>query len=248
MPDRQYTDARLAALYDLQYPAEERDDFAFYLPLVMAAAAVLDVGCGTGALLHMARDAGHAGRLVGLDPAPGMLEQECTRSDIEWVLGDLTSVRFEREFDLVVATGHAFQVLVGDDEIRSALAAIRTALTDGGRFAFETRNPQVRRWEEWTPDNGYEFTDATGATVRWESNLETPVHGDVVRFTSTYTSPSWTAAEHSQSTLRFLDVATLARFLTDAGLVIEEQYGDWNREPLSATSPEILTIARRAAG
>ncbi|MFI1396091.1 hypothetical protein [Streptomyces sp. NPDC020681] len=35
-------------------------------------------------------------------------------------------------------TGHAFQVLVEDDELRTALAAVRSALTGEGRFAFET--------------------------------------------------------------------------------------------------------------
>ena len=46
--------------------------------------------------------------------------------------------------------------------------------------------------------------------------------------------------------LRFLDAETLAAFLSDAGLVIEEQFGDWARNPLTATSPEIITIARKA--
>ncbi len=244
-PDREFADSRLAALYDQQHPPEERDDFAFYLPLVMDARTVLDVGCGTGALLRMAREAGHTGRLVGLDPAPGMLEQARRRSDVEWILGDLGSVSFDREFELVVMTGHAFQVLVTDDEIASALSSIRDALTDGGRFAFETRNPLVRRWEEWIPENGYEFTDRTGVRVRSESNVETPVRGDVVRFTTTYTSPSWAAPERSHSTLRFVDATTLASFLSAADLTIEEQYGDWDRQPLTDTSPEMITIARR---
>src|SRR5919107_5095332 len=98
MVERQFTESRLAALYDVFYPPARRDDFAFYLPLVMAARAVLDVGCGTGALLRLAREAGHPGRLCGLDPAPGMLNQARQRSDIEWVQGDLASVRWERAF------------------------------------------------------------------------------------------------------------------------------------------------------
>ena len=75
MADFQFSDARLAALYDAFSPWDDRGDFGFYLPLVMSARAVLDVGCGTGALLHAARQAGHTGRLCGLDPAAGMLAQ-----------------------------------------------------------------------------------------------------------------------------------------------------------------------------
>src|SRR5262249_45033666 len=141
-----FTDDRLAALYDVFYPPARQADFAFYLPLVMAACAVLDVGCGTGALLRLAREAGHARRACGLDPAGGMLSQARARQDVEWILGDLSSVGWDREFDLVVMTGHAFQELIEDDAIRAALVAIRSALTDDGRFAFETRNPLVRAW------------------------------------------------------------------------------------------------------
>ena len=72
MVDRLFSDAGLAALYDLFYPWQRGGDFDFYLPLVMSAKAVLDVGCGTGALLRGARQAGHRGRLCGLDPAGGM--------------------------------------------------------------------------------------------------------------------------------------------------------------------------------
>src|ERR671925_1889453 len=133
MIERAFTDDRLAALYDAFCPPPaRRDDFAFYLPLVMSARAVLDVGCGTGALLHAAREAGHTGRLCGLDPADGMLRQARRRSDIEWVLGDLGDVAWDQEFDLVVMTGHAFQVLLEDDEIRAALGAVRSALIHGG--------------------------------------------------------------------------------------------------------------------
>jgi hypothetical protein len=35
------------------------------------------------------------------------------------------------------------------------------------------------------------------------------------------------------------------RFLDDAGFAVEEQFGDWQRGPLTGTSEEIVTIARR---
>ena len=240
-----FTDDRLAALYDVFYPPARRDDFAFYLPLIVAARAVLDVGCGTGALLRLARESGHTGRLCGLDPASGMLNQACVRSDIEWVLGDLSSVGWDREFDLVVMTGHAFQEFIEDEEIRAAFASIRSALTDDGRFAFETRNPLVRGWEQWATEYTAEVTDAGGAVVRCESQVEAPVEGDIVRGSGTYTSPEWDRPPASWGMLRFLDAATLSSLLCDAGLTIDEQFGDWTGQPLTSANPEVATIARK---
>ncbi len=245
MVDRLFSDASLAKWYDVLCPWEHRGDFGFYLPLVMSAEAVLDVGCGTGSLLHRARETGHTGRLCGLDPAGAMLDLARKRSDIEWILGDLASVGWDQEFDLIVMTGHAFQVFVTDNEVRASLAAIRSALTEDGRFVFETRNPLVREWQRWTPDRAVEVSDASGAVVRMEQQVETPVEGDVVCFTLTFTSAGWDRPRVSRSTLRFLDADSLSAFLSGAGLAIEEQFGDWTRHALTDTSPEIITIARR---
>jgi ubiquinone/menaquinone biosynthesis C-methylase UbiE len=243
MVDRLFSNHRLAALYDLFYP--HRADFEFYLPFVMSSTSALDVGCGTGALLRAAREAGHTGRLCGLDPADGMREQASKRSDIEWILGDLASVAWDREFDLIVMTGHAFQVFIDDREIQASLAAIRSALTDDGRLVFETRNPLFQIWRNWTPDNAVQTVDETGAVVRMWHQVDLPLDGDIVSFTTTFTSPAWEKPELSRSRLRFLGSDSLSQFLTDAGLRAEEQFGYWDRSPLIDTSPEIITIARR---
>jgi len=244
--DFQFAEPSLAVLYDRFNPWDPRGDFGFYLPLVMAATSVLDVGCGTGMLLRRARAEGHAGRLCGLDPAAAMLDVARAGSSdgVEWILGDLSSMRWQAEFDLITMTGHAFQVLIEDEELRVALAAVRAALVPGGRFAFETRNPLARTWERWVPEHAQEITDTAGVVVRLAHQVELPVQGDVVSFTSTYSSPNWERPRVSRSTLRFLDAKALSGFLNGAGLEIEEQYGDWDRSPLGPASPEIITISR----
>ena len=124
-----------------------------------------------------------------------------------------------------------------------ALAAIRSALTETGRFGFETRNPLAREWERWIPENAVDVEFPDGIVVRMAHAVETPVVGDLVSFTTTFTSPAWERPELSRSTLRFLDAETLGSFLSDAGLVVDEQFGDWDRGPLTETSPEIITVA-----
>jgi len=243
MADLIFADAELASLYDAMNPG--RDDYDFYLPMIMAAQSVLDVGCGTGSMLHQAREAGHGGRLCGLDPAPGMLAQARRRDDVEWVLGDLSTAAWIEEFDLVVMTGHAFQVLIEDEEMRSALGSIYTALRPGGRFAFETRNPSARAWEKWDAEIRGTVAGPRGEQVRMSRRVTAPFNGRTVSFSHTFQSKAWDEPRVSHSTLRFIEKVDLNSELARADLKLEAQFGDWDSSPLIATSPEIITIARR---
>ena len=237
-----YTDPRLAVFYDQLNPwGPDRD---FYLALVMAAESVLDVGCGTGSVLRTARVAGHTGRLVGLDPAAAMLNHARTRSDVEWILGDLDAVSFRHEFELIIMTGHVFQVFLTDDEIAAALTAVRAALADGGRFAFETLNPRLRPWEKWT--NQAEVVAADGAVVSAANTRPRLVDRGLVEVVGRFSSPSWERDVLCPSRFRFVEVEELDRFLSDAGLAVVERYGRWNRRPFSAQLPEIITVATGA--
>ena len=87
MVDRLFSEPSLADLYDVFCGG--RLDFGFYLPLVMSGRSVLGVGCGTGELLHLAREAGHTGRRCGLDPAAAMLGQARKRPDDREICGVL---------------------------------------------------------------------------------------------------------------------------------------------------------------
>ena len=240
MPDDHYTDAYLASLYDRLSPWGH--DCDFYLHLAASAGDVLDVGCGTGALLRRARQQGHVGRLVGVDPAGGMLALARAEPDVEWFEGYLPDAGFEAEFDLAVMTGHAFQVLLTDDEIRELLAAVRRALRPGHHFAFETRNPWHGAWESWTPDHAVEIEDAAGTRVRVWHEVD-DVDGDLVTFREIYASRSWSAPRVSSSTLRFVPAEHLDHLLAEAGFRIDERYGNWDRSLFTPSSPEIITVA-----
>ncbi len=243
MVDLLFSDCTLAELYDALCPREERRDLDYYLPLVLASEAVLDVGCGTGTLLREARERGHTGRLVGLDPAPAMLERANRRHDIEWTLGDLSSAAWDHEFDLVVMTGHAFQTLVADTEIRQTLAGVQRALTRHGRFAFETRNPRARAWELWHSTYGREIRGGDGATVLVATEVVRPFDGRVVSFKHTFTGVGLIMPLVSETTLRFVDAEELISYLAEVGLVVQEFYGDWDRRPFTDADPEIIVIA-----
>jgi len=174
-----------------------------------------------------------------------MLEVALRRDDVDWLLGTAASLAFADEFDLAVMMGHAFQCLVGDDELRASLATMRRALVDEGRFAFETRNPVARAWEDWH-GRVLDAVDASGRRVRVSYDVEA-LDGDVVTFTETTSESGGATMRVDRASLRFLDVDELDARLAEAGFEVEARYGGWRRESLAPTSAEIITVARCGA-
>ena len=240
------SDAEDAALYDLQNPwnPESLPSDLFYHERVMSASSVLDVGCGTGAMLAYAREHGHVGRMAGLDPDRVALERARRRTDVEWFEGTAANARWKSEFELATMTGHAFQCLVADLEVSESLAAIYASLREGGHFVFETRHPQARAWEKWNSTNQSRTVDAAGRTLIGWHEVESVV-GDVITFTGTTIGTDGVIVRTGRTILRFLNVESLGAFIDDAGYEIEGQYGDWDQGPVTQASQEIITIARR---
>jgi hypothetical protein len=102
-----------------------------------------------------------------------------------------------------------------------------------------------RLWErDIQSENVTEITDMHDETVRMTRHVERPFDGNTLSIAHTFTSLSWDRPKVSRSTLRFLGADALRCFLTEAGFTIEEQFGNWDRQPLSEKSPEIITFAR----
>lgn len=241
---RSYTDPRLAAVYDELNPPNAAD--RFYLELAGSApGTVLDMGCGTGWLACEMAARGHL--VTGVDPAPAMLDVARARPGgkaVTWITGDAARLALEARFDLIVMTGHVFQVFLEDREIAAALANLRHHLSPGGRIAFETRNALVRAWETWTPE-------------RTATRVKVPNVGavDVHYALRSVDSPFVTFETHFQfapedslvttNTLRFMAQDEVAKILAETGLAEVTWYSDWNGSPFHPESREIIAIAGR---
>ncbi len=75
-----------------------------------------------------------------------------------------------------------------------------------------------------------------------------PFDGRLVSFPHTFESDSLSKPRVSQSTLQFLDAATLNAEHAAAGLALDDHFDDWDRSPLVDADLEIITIARRVWG
>jgi trans-aconitate methyltransferase len=90
--------------------------------------------------------------VTGVDPAAAMLDvarRKLHATQVEWVESSAQSYKSNLRFDLIVMTGHAFQILLTDADALGAFEAMHCHLKERGRVAFETRNPGVDWANEW---------------------------------------------------------------------------------------------------
>lgn len=235
-----YTDLQAAELYDLLNPWGRSD--TFFLEWVMGGRRAIDIGCGTGRLLHRAREAGHGGDLVGIDPDAGMLEVASRVDGVTWRRAKASEITDRDRFDVAIMASHGFQYLATDEELDRSLAAIARSLQSGGRFVFDTRNPLAREWETWTPEHPFDVVDPEGRDLRMIYHVE-DVRGDLVTFTESTCDRDGTPLRVDRATFRFLSLDALNARLHAAGFVVEAQSGDYAGTPFTPDAPEIVTVA-----
>jgi SAM-dependent methyltransferase len=237
-----YADHRLAVVYDALNPAGAATDF--YLGLAGdTPLRVLDVGCGTGLLACELAARGHD--VTGADPAAAMLAVARRRpggARVRWIEADAAGLPAGTGFDLVVMTGHVFQLFLADPDVQAVLAAVRRCLAPGGRVAFETRNPEVREWADWSPRQTRRRVEAAGSPAEVWYDIRA-VDGELVTFETFFRFPGEDNVSVPE-TIRFMDQDQVAAFLAEAGLTQVTWYGDWDRSPVSPASPELIAIAR----
>ena len=241
--DINYQDSRLAAVYDLDNPWGEDNDFYFALAGPKPC-RVLDLGCGTGTLCCALAQQGH--RVTGVDPAAPMLAVAATKpfaDSVEWINARAQDYRSENRFDLIVMMGHAFQILLTDEAVLAVLNTMRRHLKPGGKAAFETRNPNIDWARVWSTHPPVEHALPIG---RLRETLEiTGRSGEFISFQQRFEFPDVTLS--SSSTLRFLSHSRVEEFITRSGLVISEVFGDWDRSRFDPVqSPEIIFIVEAA--
>ena len=243
MIDRLYHDAALARFYDLEN--DWGDDLAFCAGLAEPASSVLDLGCGTGRFA-----ASLQGKVVvGVDPAPAMLDVARGRpggEGVTWVEEDARSVRLGRRFDLVVMTGHAFQCILSDADQLAVCQTISSHLATGGNFIFDSREPRVEEWLEWSPGGSARWIDDPAVGRVWafnDAHLDTAT--GIVTYGTYYRAEDgrlWQA----QSQIRFRPQQEIATCIAAARLAVDRWMGDWQGGPLDEDRPEIIALGRLA--
>ena len=241
MRNAEFTDPRLVAVYDVECGWGRDDDFFLAAVGETPAARVLDFGCGTGRLTLALAAAGHT--VTGVDPARASLDAARAKPGagrVTWVEGG-AEVLPSGAYDVAVLTSHVAQFLVDDEEWAGTLAALRRALVDGGRLAFDSRDPAARGWQRWNPvDSRRRLGLPDGREVEVWTEV-TDVRDTVVDFTRHYKFPD--AHLSGDAVLRFRTEQELRDSLEAADLRVERIHGGWHGEPVGAGDGELVVVA-----
>lgn len=242
--DKLYRDPQLVDFYDLENSWGKDDDFCSNLASTVSS--VLDLGCGTGRLA--AALASEYRMVVGVDPAKAMLDIARTKASgnhVSWIEGDARELSLDRRFDLILLTGHAFQVFLNDSEQRAVLKTIAKHLAPNCRFVFDSRNPLAKEWLEWGPDESKRklMHPQYGEIDAWNTAQHDSATNNVIYQTNYLVSATgrlFTAESHIQ----FSPQSMLATMIVECGLEVDQWHGDWGGNSFAPDSPEIIPLGR----
>jgi hypothetical protein len=112
-----------------------------------------------------------------------------------------------------------------------------------GRFVFDTRNPLVADWRTWTPDESRRVVRHPdfGAVEAWNDVAQDAATG-VVTYWTHYRVQATGKHLSAESKIAFPSKAELERQIADAGLQVEQWFGDWHGATYGDAMPEIIPV------
>lgn len=236
-----YSDPELAQFYEVN--DHNRLDYDVILKLAHGAKTVLDLGCGTGVLsARLAKNAD----VTAVDPAGAMLDIARERYgclNLDWIEGDARNIRLNRKFDLIVLSGHAFQVFLTKEDQRDALKTIATHLSSEGKFVFDSRNPYFPSSKERAKaETIHEFKHSKFGNVEAWNESKYNEHSGILTYSNSYRLPNASETKSAVEQIKYTPKSELIELMAEVGLNTIQCFGNWDETPFQETSREIVLI------
>ena len=246
----------LPELFDLDF-----GDFANDVPLYenfarAAEGPVLELGVGTGRVAIPLANAGFD--LWGIDCSKEMLDRAKSKAEqagsgrVRLEHGDMRTFKLDQSFALIFAGLGAFHHLLSSDEQAACLRRVTEHLSPGGLFVCDLRPIFHEPWEagdstplmhDWT-----RVLPSTGETVTKTRTVQSDAGKQVRHQTNFYDLVDAEGTVRriiEEVDLRFTTRYEMEGLLRDAGLDLEQMYGDYDLTPFDEASEYMITAARK---
>ena len=219
----------LAPIYDAWQAANDMRPFALVThaklaPLLASEAggapfSFVDLGCGTGTLLHALRADNPGWRLAGADASRGMLAAARAKpaaASIAWARGGLGApLPFRPSFDAAGCFYDTLNHLPDETALAAALASAAQVVRPGGLVVFDVTNRLgFERW--WRGTSRFR---AAG----WRLTIEAEFDAARARGTATVAVDRQGRAQSFALVERLVADAEIERALAPAGLALERR-------------------------
>ena len=218
-------------------PSSEELDFLREQFAIQPGKRVLDIPYGAGRHAVPLAELGYA--VTGLDISAQFLSEAQRFAkergvSVDWRLGDMRTLAFEREFDAALCFGNSFGYGSERDNLRF-LSQVARSLRPGARFVLETycaefaaRTFQERGWFE-----------AGGITMLEENEYDLAGGG----IKTEYTFLSGARTEKKRGWQRMYSFRELVLLLEEAGFGQAEGFRSLDREQLDLKSGRLIVTA-----
>ena len=230
-------------------------EFAFRAHATHPVRDALDVACGNGP--HVVGLAHRGYQCTGQDYTPERVQIAKARAEREGVSvrllqGDATRLKYENEFDAVLALYILF-LLPDDDDVLKCLRQIHHALRSGGILVCNIGNPFYDGKDWWSLKVIHQGRNAQEIRVRDMRYMDMdrvqdfdPVHGVVWwQETSVIEASDGMHIFRDRERLRLFTYWDILHYLQAAGFKEIKCYPDWKTKPLKKPKAEKLIFVSR---
>lgn len=205
---------------------------------------VLELACGTGRIaIPLAGDGHH---VTGIDLEESMIAAATRKPGgdaVTFVRADMRDFACGT-FDRVLLPFNGFRLLLERDDVERCLACVRRALAPDGTFALDVTAPDPATLVSRMPVTTHHHRDPHDGSTLVATHER---RYDRVRQTITL-SATFQLGDGSRTSEELVQRVyfpqELIALLAYNGLDVVEQYGDYDRSPLHAASPQLLLVAR----
>ena len=172
---------------------------------------------------------------------------ECSVS-IEWVVADARTFHLQKQFPFIYMLENVFQFFLTREDQEAMLARVREHLLPEGCFLFETRNPTPRNLLEVRHPDPPKYTMPDGGQLVTTEEQHYDPMTQIQHYTRhlTFLHPGGQREEKTLHTaLRYVFPQEMEALLFYNGFQIRSYYGNWQQEPLTATSPAMIYVCQR---
>jgi len=198
---------------------------------------VLDLACGFGRIAN--RLAARGFKVTGIEYLPGFLhlartEAQKMKVQVNYIQADMRSLPDQNLYDRVILMFNSFGYF-NDEENALTLQKISRSLKPGGKVGFDIANRD-------------------GVLNNFHSHYVTEKEGNLL--INRFSFDIWTGKllndrivirngvqTNRPFSIRLYSLTEMKSLLEQAGLVLENAYGEWDGQPLEMDSPAMVIIA-----